>query len=196
MDNIIAALEHKDRVWEIRLAKVPSQLLKDIPLEPFLTLTYLALHSDDKSAPVLPQSFLGAKAPCLRYVDLECHRRCDNSQTETRISLGCKSDLQDSTRGRERAEVWQKEGTRIWVSTTRRLKLLVQGTLRMVLILLWVQGSSFRTRIRMRMRFRVTKSYAVLAVLHLSYDSTNCAGPVSRYLHWLRFQRLVSSPSR
>jgi hypothetical protein len=115
----------------------------------------------------------GPAAVCL------CHRRCDNSQTETRISLVCKSDLQSSTRGLGRAGVWQKERARIWVPTTRRLKLLVQGILWTILILLWVQGSSF---CGCGYGCGCGCGCVTTAPLSLPYDSTDYAGPVSPLL--------------
>ena len=74
VDNIIAALEHNDRVCQIELGGVPSLLLENVLAamqEPFLALTSLQLWSkDDDEAPVIPDSFLGASAPRLQYLDL------------------------------------------------------------------------------------------------------------------------------
>ena len=67
-DNIIAALEHPDRVCEVQLKGVPSLLLeKLLPAmqEPFPALTYLWLETKDNTAPVIPVSFLGGFAPDL-----------------------------------------------------------------------------------------------------------------------------------
>ena len=119
---------------------------------------------------------------------VNCHRRCDNSQTETRISRGCKSDLRGSIWGLERAGVWQKGRTRIWVPTTRRLKLLVQGTLWVVLILLWVQGSSF-----CGCGYGLSHNCAAhTALLRYHLILQTMRGRFPRCLHWLCFQRPVS----
>ena len=50
--------------------------------------------------------------------------------------------LAGSDTGVGKSRSMAKERTRIWVSATRRLKLLVQDVLWMVFILLWVQGFS------------------------------------------------------
>jgi len=75
-DNIIAALEHPDRVCEIRLGNIPSSILESfaaVMQEPFLALTSLELLLDDKwDPPVLPESFLGGSVPRLLFLDLNC----------------------------------------------------------------------------------------------------------------------------
>jgi hypothetical protein len=72
--NIVAALEHNDRVTQIELGGVPSSLLDKVLAVmqvPFLALTSLQLWSkDDDQPPVVPDSFLGGSAPRLRYLDL------------------------------------------------------------------------------------------------------------------------------
>ena len=77
-DNIIAALEHSDRVWEISLRGVPSWILERFVAAmqvPFPELRNLVLRSNDemaRMAPVLlPRSFLGGSAPHLRSCVLE-----------------------------------------------------------------------------------------------------------------------------
>ena len=74
VDNIIAALEHSDRVCQIELGRVPSLQLENVLAamqEPFLALTSLQLWSkDDDEAPVISDSFLGGSAPRLQYLDL------------------------------------------------------------------------------------------------------------------------------
>jgi hypothetical protein len=73
-DSIVAALEHNDRVREIDLHYVPNQLLEEFAAllpEPFPVLTSLMLSSRDQSPPVIPESFLGASAPCLRHLYLD-----------------------------------------------------------------------------------------------------------------------------
>ncbi|KAI0286436.1 hypothetical protein BC826DRAFT_83896 [Russula brevipes] len=73
-DDIIAALEHNDRVCEISLWGVPSWLLGSLCAameDPFVELTDLFLWPNNESAPVfLPDSFLGGSAPRLRSLDL------------------------------------------------------------------------------------------------------------------------------
>ena len=72
-DNIIAALEHPDRVCEVQLNDVPSSLLeKLLPAmqEPFPALTYLRLGTKDNTVPVIPGSFLGGFAPHLGDLSL------------------------------------------------------------------------------------------------------------------------------
>ena len=76
VDNIIAALGHNDRVCQIELGGVPSLLLEKVLAamqEPFLALTSLQLWTkDDDVAPVISDSFLGASAPHLQYLDFNC----------------------------------------------------------------------------------------------------------------------------
>jgi hypothetical protein len=74
-----------------------------------------------------------------------------------------------------------EERTRIWVSATRRLKLLVQGVLWTVFILLWVQGSSSADADTDADTDRVTTAQFMLR-FSLSHDSTNYVGPVSPLL--------------
>jgi hypothetical protein len=78
-DNIIAALEHKDRVYKVRLRVWYSQLAKitAVMREPFPLLTHLdivatpATRSDGvEFVPVLPIDFLGGSAPRLHYLSL------------------------------------------------------------------------------------------------------------------------------
>ena len=72
-ENIIAALEHNDRVSEIVLERVPNWLFKRLAAViegPFPLLTSLVLLSDDECGPasVLPESFLGGSAPRLLWL--------------------------------------------------------------------------------------------------------------------------------
>jgi hypothetical protein len=78
-DNIIAALEHNDRVCELGLWNVASlqlETLAAVMKEPFSVLRDLEIHhSDDKiggtSPPVvIPDSFMGGSAPRLRSLQL------------------------------------------------------------------------------------------------------------------------------
>ena len=68
-DNIVAAFEHHDRVCHISLSGALTSLLEriaEITQEPFPALTHLELLLRDKSAPVLPDTFLGGSAPHLQ----------------------------------------------------------------------------------------------------------------------------------
>lgn len=75
VDNIVAALEHKDRVCSISLWDVSSLDLEKILTamqEPFLELTYLRLEWDCGMTRVSrgPDSFLGGSAPHLKNLTL------------------------------------------------------------------------------------------------------------------------------
>jgi len=74
-DNIMAALEHKDRVCRIDLKHIPNSLLEEIAAvldseEPFSALTDVALHSIHKMELVLPNTLLGGSAPRLQSLRL------------------------------------------------------------------------------------------------------------------------------
>jgi hypothetical protein len=72
--NIVAALEHGDRICEIDLFDMPSsQLDKVLPAmqRPFPVLTHLRLGFEDEMAPVVPASFLGGSAPHLQSLFLD-----------------------------------------------------------------------------------------------------------------------------
>ncbi|KAI0288630.1 hypothetical protein BC826DRAFT_1107581 [Russula brevipes] len=67
--NIIAALKHPDRVRRIHLNIIPLSVLNRFAAamkNPFPALTDLWLDANSKTAPVLPDSFLGGSAPRLR----------------------------------------------------------------------------------------------------------------------------------
>jgi hypothetical protein len=78
LDNIIAALEHPDRVCSIDLTEFSSLVWEELAeamLVPFpelthLVLTHMVLSPDHE--PVLPDSFLGGSAPRLQTLKL-CH---------------------------------------------------------------------------------------------------------------------------
>jgi hypothetical protein len=77
-DNIVAALEHRDRVCEIKLRRhfTRSQSEKFVSLmqEPFPALTKLRIGSFPLARdeiPVLPDLFLGGSVPHLRFLYLE-----------------------------------------------------------------------------------------------------------------------------
>ena len=72
--NILAAVEHHDRVREIDLRCVPGWFLErlaTVAQEPYPELTSLELRSNDGFASVLPDSFLGGSAPRLRTLVLD-----------------------------------------------------------------------------------------------------------------------------
>jgi hypothetical protein len=74
VDNVVAALECRDRVRHISLGFLPDFLLKvfaAVMQESFPALTHLELFSDSGSAPALPDSFMGGSAPRLRSLTLE-----------------------------------------------------------------------------------------------------------------------------
>lgn len=61
MDNIIAALEHNDRIHQVKLYNFPSSLMENLLAamqKPFPALTSLWLESREETAPIIPDSFL------------------------------------------------------------------------------------------------------------------------------------------
>ena len=70
--NVIAALEHPDRVSYVRLAVTGSQLGKMVTVmqKPFPVLTHLEISLYDGNVPVLPAEFLGGSAPRLQVIHL------------------------------------------------------------------------------------------------------------------------------
>jgi hypothetical protein len=67
VDNIIAALEHNDRICQLDLFNVPSSQMENVfaaMQQPFPALEYLRLYSKSE-AEVVPASFLGGSAPQL-----------------------------------------------------------------------------------------------------------------------------------
>jgi hypothetical protein len=72
-DNIIAALERRERVCQIDLLNVQSSDLREYLealQQPFSELTNLFLHCMGETVPVVPDSFLGGSAPRLESFDL------------------------------------------------------------------------------------------------------------------------------
>jgi hypothetical protein len=66
-DNVIAALEHHDRVRQIFLGAVPNPVWETLAAAilmrvPFPELTSLWLRAEDRPVPVLPDSLLGGSA--------------------------------------------------------------------------------------------------------------------------------------
>jgi hypothetical protein len=73
-DNLIATLEHNDRVSEIKLWFISSSLWERVSAAmqvPFSTLTYLDFWFTGTPASVIPDSFLGGSAPGLRKLALK-----------------------------------------------------------------------------------------------------------------------------
>jgi hypothetical protein len=69
VDNIVAVLERRERVCQIRLTGVESSDLEKVSAAmqvPFPELTQLELASFDEAVRVLPDSFLGGSAPRLQ----------------------------------------------------------------------------------------------------------------------------------
>ena len=73
-DNVIAALEHPDRVRRVMLSVTTLQLGKFAAVlrQPFPVLTHFSISSspDRGNAPVLPGGLLGGSAPCLEHFKL------------------------------------------------------------------------------------------------------------------------------
>ena len=72
--NIVAVLEHKDRVDEIYLRPVNSSALGKVLAamqKPFPELKDLRLESYEETVPIVPDSFLGGSAPRLRFLELD-----------------------------------------------------------------------------------------------------------------------------
>ena len=77
LDNIVAALEHNDRVCQIQLRFFTISQLEHVTNsaamhKPFPELTdlRLSIYGDDGLTSILPDSFLGGTAPRLRSLDL------------------------------------------------------------------------------------------------------------------------------
>ncbi|KAH9172881.1 hypothetical protein EDB89DRAFT_842298 [Lactarius sanguifluus] len=73
-DNVIAALEHPDRVCYVGLRITGSLLGKmaTVVQKPFPVLTRLFILSEGENAPVLPGGFLVESAPRLQEITLSC----------------------------------------------------------------------------------------------------------------------------
>ena len=72
VDNIIAALEHNDRIRQLDLVNLPSSQMENVLAamqQPFPALEYLNLYSKGETE-FVPASFLGGSAPQLRSLDL------------------------------------------------------------------------------------------------------------------------------
>ena len=72
-DNINAALEHSNRVFQVFLTLAGWQwenVLAAMQV-PFPVLTLMRLWSNDEATPVIPDSFLGGSAPRLQFFELD-----------------------------------------------------------------------------------------------------------------------------
>jgi hypothetical protein len=73
-DNVIAALDHPDRLSAVGLSLTGRQLGKIVTVmqEPFPALKHLSLETRIlNDVPVLPCEFLGRSAPCLQSIVLD-----------------------------------------------------------------------------------------------------------------------------
>ena len=71
--NILAALEHRDRVRTVSLHRIPRNQLAELMPEPFPALERLSLVTvdvDHDNPPALPDTFLGGYAPRLKRLSL------------------------------------------------------------------------------------------------------------------------------
>jgi hypothetical protein len=74
VDNIVAVLEHNDRIIEFSLWNVSSSQLETVfaaMQQPFPELTHLQLQPGDEIAAVVPASFLGGSVPRLQTLFLD-----------------------------------------------------------------------------------------------------------------------------
>jgi hypothetical protein len=72
--NILAALEHNDRISKLVIFDIPSSETENALAalqQPFPALTYLQFQFETESAPVLPASFLGGFALALQTLHLD-----------------------------------------------------------------------------------------------------------------------------
>jgi len=72
--SAVTALEHHDRICELQLSHLTPSLLSMLATalqEPYPPLTTLELWSDEETAPVLSDTFLGGSAPRLERIWLE-----------------------------------------------------------------------------------------------------------------------------
>jgi hypothetical protein len=71
-DNVIAALNHPNRVCYVNLYITSLQLgkMSTVIRETFPVLKYLHISLEDGNTPVLPANFLGGCAPCLQEITL------------------------------------------------------------------------------------------------------------------------------
>jgi hypothetical protein len=75
VDNIVAALQHNDRICELGLFDIPNSQVEKVLVamqQPFPALTRLHLRSRHETAPVNPNSFLGGSASRLQKLWLTC----------------------------------------------------------------------------------------------------------------------------
>ena len=69
VENIIAAIERRNRISEVYISNIHGSTLETLVTvmhEPLPILTDFFFTSNDELAPMLPRTFLGGSAPCLR----------------------------------------------------------------------------------------------------------------------------------
>ena len=74
VDNIVAVLEHNDRIYEFSLWNFSSSQLENVfaaMRQPFPALTHLQLQPGDEIAAVVPDLFLGGSVPRLQTLFLD-----------------------------------------------------------------------------------------------------------------------------
>ena len=74
MDNLIAALEHNNRICDLNLWRIPNLQWENVlsaMQEPLPVLTRLELRTRGEIAPVIPTSFLGGSTPRLQTLFLD-----------------------------------------------------------------------------------------------------------------------------
>jgi hypothetical protein len=69
--NILAALEHKDRICELELSEIPNLEVLEAMQQPFPALKRLRLRFRNGPEPVFTDSFLGGSTPCLQSLFLD-----------------------------------------------------------------------------------------------------------------------------
>jgi len=68
-DQVISAIEQRDRVRWVHLDGITSSLLEKLAMmmqETYPTMSFVRLWSDDETVPVLPETFLGGSSPLLQ----------------------------------------------------------------------------------------------------------------------------------
>jgi hypothetical protein len=74
MDDVILALEHSDRIYQLELWPIERSQLEEALVamrQPFPGLTHMQLLSIHEIAPVDPDSFLGGSVPLLQTLFLQ-----------------------------------------------------------------------------------------------------------------------------
>jgi hypothetical protein len=124
-DNIIAALEHPDRIREIWLWRIRSQLdrLVSTLQKPFPELKFLYLEIHGVTLPALPGTFLGGSAPRLRSL----HLGRVPLPTLPRLLLSCNELVRLSLSQIPRSGYISSDNMATSISTLTRLEYLLIG---------------------------------------------------------------------